>query len=113
MFLGELPWTVRSDRFPVFAADLMLTPRGLRSLFVPTDNAAEAGWIPETEVYALDNLVQVAEVLQGIREAIPVPEKIFTPDTQLAYPDFPRSEDRNMLNEHWRSPPPVATMSTW
>jgi magnesium chelatase family protein len=89
VFLGELSLDGSLRPIPgILPLISCLHHEGFGPFFVPTDNAAEAGWIPETEVYALDNLVQVAEVLQGIREAIPVPEKIFTPDTQLAYPDF-------------------------
>jgi magnesium chelatase family protein len=89
VFLGELSLDGSLRPIPgILPLISCLQHEGFGPFFVPSGNAAETGWIQGAEVYALDSLLQVVEVLQGIREAIPVPVKVFEPGTQSTYSDF-------------------------
>lgn len=89
VFLGELSLDGSLRPIPgILPLVSCLHNKGYGPFFVPSDNAAEASWIPDTMVYALDSMSQVVEVLQGKREAKPMPAKTFVPNAQVTYMDF-------------------------
>ncbi len=89
VFLGELSLDGSLRSIPgILPLISCLQREGFGPFFVPIGNAAEAGWIQGTEIYALDNLTQVVEVLQGTREPVPVPDKTFTPSRGTTCLDF-------------------------
>ncbi len=89
VFLGELSLDGSLRPIPgILPLISCLQQKGYGPFFVPVGNAAETSWIQGAEVYALENLAQVVEVLRGTREAIPVPDKVFVPNTQSIHSDF-------------------------
>ncbi|NMA54997.1 MAG: YifB family Mg chelatase-like AAA ATPase [Firmicutes bacterium] len=89
VFLGELSLDGSLRPIPgILPLISCLHREHLGPFFIPAANAAEASWIPETEVYALDKLIQVTEVLMGTREATPVPRQTFAPNVKTTHLDL-------------------------
>ena len=89
-FLGELSLdgTLRPVT-GVLPMAMAAAREGITHLFVPAVNAAEATLARGPEVYAVENLQQVAEILNGTVSAEPAPEWIPTEqaDTGLDFAD--------------------------
>lgn len=83
-FLGELSLdgTVRPVT-GVLPMAMAAKREGVQSLFVPAVNAAEATLARGPKIYAVDNLQQVAEILNGSVSAEPAPEWIPKEQVQL------------------------------
>lgn len=89
VFLGELSLDGSLRPIPGILPLLSsLLTAGFHRFIVPAANAAEAAWVAGAEVYSLATLSQVAELLRGEREAVPVPVAEFDPAAADSYPDF-------------------------
>ena len=82
-FLGELSLdgSVRPVA-GVLPMALAAKREGIRFLFVPAENAAEAALARGPEVYAVENLRQMGDILNGTVKAEPVPEAISVEQTE-------------------------------
>ena len=82
LFVGELALDGRLKPVPgVLPISLLVKKKGFRGIVIPEANKREAALVPDIEVYALDNLVQVVEFLNGspaIRPTSVPPEDLFT-----------------------------------
>lgn len=89
-FIGELSLSgeVRKVR-GVLAMALEARNRGLRSLFIPRANAAEASVVDGINVYAVEKVDEIIEHITGRRTLTPVRAEDY-PDGEVnaAYPDF-------------------------
>ncbi len=84
LFVGELALDGRLKPVPgVLPIALLVKKKGFRGVVVPNANEQEAALVPDVEVFALDNLVQVIEFLNGspaIRpSAVPLEDLFATP----------------------------------
>lgn len=73
LFLGELSLegALRHTK-GVLPLAAMARERGLRRLFVPADDAAEAALMPDLDVFAVRNLAELVDHLTGMRPLEPV-----------------------------------------
>ncbi len=73
LFLGELSLegALRHTK-GVLPLAAMARERGLRRLFVPADDAAEAALMPDLDVFAVRNLAELVDHLTGMRPIEPV-----------------------------------------
>ena len=66
LFVGELALDGRLKPVPgVLPIALLVKKKGFRGIVVPKPNEREAVLVPDLDVFALDNLVQVVEFLNG------------------------------------------------
>ncbi len=64
--------------------------KGFTKFIVPLNNAKEASFIENIDVYAFDKLKDVVEFLQGVKGALPVENKIWKSEPGYAHEDFAR-----------------------
>lgn len=72
MFIGEL--ALDGGLRPVagaLPAALLAKARGLRAIYVPAENAAEAALVPGLEVYGAPSLAALADHLRGVHALLP------------------------------------------
>jgi len=87
-FLGELSLDGRLRPIAgVLPMALAAKREGIRFLFVPKENAAEATLARGPEVYGVENLRQIAQILNGEVQAQPEPEWVPAAES-VSMPDF-------------------------
>ncbi len=87
-FIGEL--SLSGELRPVQGAlpmALAAEREGIRRLFVPEENAAEAAFAEEVEVYGVRTVRELIDHLRGVRESAPA-EAVLPPQEAFAQPDF-------------------------
>jgi magnesium chelatase family protein len=74
LFLGELglDGSIRPVRGAIMAAQIASSQTQLTQLFVPVDNAAEAGAIEGAKVFAVNNLLELYRHLIGLQVLSPI-----------------------------------------
>ena len=87
-FLGEL--SLKGELRPISGALPMAIAAeraGVKRLFVPAENAAEAAFAEGLSVYPVENVAQLIAHLRGQKSIAPAEPPVLTPE-QLALPDF-------------------------
>lgn len=72
----------------VLAITITAQQNGIKSIFVPSANAAEAAVIEGIDVFAVDNLKQLLDHLNGVAPIEKMPVTDFSKQTNIAIPDF-------------------------
>ena len=67
---------------------ILAREKGIGRIFVPKDNAKEASAVQGIEVYGVENVFQVIEFLENIRDLTPMPALEFKPNSSPHRPDM-------------------------
>ena len=88
-FIGELSLTgdIRPVR-GVLPMVLAARKEGVRTVFIPADNAAEGAVVDGIEVYAAAHVSEILSQLSGNQTLTALPKTAFTPETAVGVPDF-------------------------
>lgn len=111
-FVGELSLTgtLRAVN-GVLPMAMAAVRAGIRTLYVPAANAAEATLADGVTVYGVPDVVSLVQHLKGEKKLSPQPKWQAEPRQARPAPTFPTSWDRKMSSARWRSPLRADTIS--
>lgn len=111
-FVGELSLTgtLRAVN-GVLPMAMAAVRAGIRTLYVPAANAAEATLADGVTVYGVPDVVSLVQHLKGEKKLSPQPKWQAEPRRARPAPTFPTSWDRKMSSARWRSPLQADTIS--
>ena len=111
-FFGEV--SLAGDIRPVTGALTMALAAeqiGLRELFVPAGNAAEAAFADRVTVYPVENIAQLVHHLRGDKRIAPMAPPQLSRPRRVSRSILPRSRRRRTSSARSRWPPPAGTTS--
>lgn len=111
-FVGELSLTgtLRAVN-GVLPMAMAAVRAGIRTLYVPAANAAEATLADGVTVYGVPDVVSLVQHLKGEKKLSPQPKWQAEPRRARPAPTFPTSWGRKMSSARWRSPLRADTIS--